>query len=519
MSKTSRNTVSDFPEITPACDSDCCCKSLSNEMTNQISTNPPKRTNSPQHYDPYASPVTPSTSNGYNNIADTPHNKQQTAQTTRDMFTTLNFADHPAPSIFSGTLPRPPHHDRVDPPTSPNTQYLDKGPCEGTSFKGDHRKPPGIPPSRPTTHPFATGEGGDAFQSGLAKVNMHESFDRALAALEQRTPKVKAEPLMPLADFLKRMGRPTPHAFANPPAAPTPPAGVCPGPACTFGDPEAQVTEVEMVDAQHPDTSEVQKRRRRRDADAKTREVRERLHVTVRVHRESDDTEVPPAPHQVCSPARPQASPAAPAATHTVQDAKPAVEHMSRGPTPSPGSEIQATPPRGLLGIRVVPSAAEREGPSAAVLAAPEEKGQTEPATAVQAMVVLTDVSAFEEMLPEIVRARMGTCAAQSGTIDSGRPIDVGDGPDWAEGQGCLMIEGQGKAAAQDMPIARGWVDSPVGTTAQEGRGGAAGRDSIPLVEPRSCIRPGPVLCWRKPDTGRDHAGFRSHLRGTSSSG
>jgi hypothetical protein len=98
----------------------------------------------------------------------------------------------------------------------------------------------------------------------------------------------------------------------------------------------------------------------------------------------------------------------------------------------------------------------------------------------------LTDVSAFEEMLPEIVRARMGTCAAQSGTIDSGRPIDVGDGPEWAEGQGCLMIEGQGKAAAQDMPIARGWVDSPVGTTAQEGRGGAAGRDSIPLVEPRS---------------------------------
>ncbi len=315
---------------------------------------------------------------------------------------------------------------------------------------------------------------------------MHESFDRALEALEQRTPKVKAEPLMPLADFLKRMGRPTPHAFANPPAAPTPPAGVCPGPACTFGDPEAQVTEVEMVDAQHPDTSEVQKRRRRRDADAKTREVRERLHVTVRVHRESDDKEVPPAPHQVCSPARPQASPAAPAATHTVQGARPAVEHMSRGPTPSPGSEIQATPPRGLLGIRVVPSAAEREGPSAAVLAAPEEKGQTEPATAVQAMVVLTDVSAFEEMLPEIVRARRGTCGSQSGTIYSGRAIDVGDGPDWAEGQGCLMSEGQGEAAAQDMPIARGWVDSPVGTTAQEGRGGAAGRDSIPLVEPRS---------------------------------
>jgi hypothetical protein len=176
MSKTSRNTASDFSEITPTADPDCKCTSLPKDTIIQISTNPPYRTNSPYHYDPYASPVTPYMSNDYDylQVAPTPQIKQQAVQTPRDIFSTTSSADHPAASIFSGTLPRPPHHDRVDQPTSPITQYLDKGPCEGTSFKGDHRKPPGIPPSRPSAHLFATGEGGVTFESDLAKVNMHE---------------------------------------------------------------------------------------------------------------------------------------------------------------------------------------------------------------------------------------------------------------------------------------------------------------------------------------------------------
>jgi hypothetical protein len=318
---------------------------------------------------------------------------------------------------------------------------------------------------------------------------------------------------MPLADFLKQFGRATPPALANPPNALTPPAAVSPGPACTFNDPEALVTEIKVVEARHTDTSEVQKRRRRRDADAKAREVRERTHVTVRVHTASDDnTEVPTAPHQVCSPARQQqASPAAPAATHTVQDAKPAqpstsdlaaaalgsteppggvlleVEHVSGCPTLPPGSAIQATPPRVMLGTRVASSAAAEEGPSAAIRAAQEEKGQTAPATAVQPRIVLTAFTAPEDLLPEVVRARMDMCVARSpaGIVESSRS-DVSDEPDRAEEQASWMMEGQVRVEAQDRPVAREGGDCPVGTASQEERGVEAGRDSTPLVESRS---------------------------------
>ena len=68
------------------------------------------------------------------------------------------------------------------------------------------------------------------------------------------TSTVKAGPLMPLADFLKQFGGATPPALANPPKAPTPPAAVSKSP-LTFGDPEALVKELEVVDTRHTDTS------------------------------------------------------------------------------------------------------------------------------------------------------------------------------------------------------------------------------------------------------------------------
>jgi hypothetical protein len=120
---------------------------------------------------------------------------------------------------------------------------------------------------------------------------MHASFDRALKAALQRAPKVDRGPAVSLEEFRRRLGLATPPMSINPPPATKRPDAVRPSPAHPFGDPTAQVTDLEVADARHTDTSEVQKRRRRRDAENKAREVRERTHVTVRLHGERDDHE------------------------------------------------------------------------------------------------------------------------------------------------------------------------------------------------------------------------------------
>jgi hypothetical protein len=156
MSKYSRNNMSDFSEITPALDPEC---TELPPTTIQIPLNPPIQTpSSQQEHDPYTPPINlesnrendtnTSDKNMYDITTHTQQNNQQITETPRDIFTTQSFAGHPAPSIPPGTLPRPPPHHRVDQPTSQTSRYLDKGPCEGTSFKVDHRKPPVIPPSR-----------------------------------------------------------------------------------------------------------------------------------------------------------------------------------------------------------------------------------------------------------------------------------------------------------------------------------------------------------------------------------
>jgi len=165
----------------------------------------------------------------------------------------------------------------------PPPQLSTTGPRD-RSFKGDHRSPPGIPPSTHTYHNMRH-EGAANYvaeDTGLAKVNQQECLNRMLDMFSKTAaPRPSAPP--PLPFFLQ--GRMQPFKFPDTPKSELRPVEVRPeSETPPFGDPEAQVLRFSETEARPVDVETVRMRRRRRAAAEKAAQVRESTHVSVRVH-------------------------------------------------------------------------------------------------------------------------------------------------------------------------------------------------------------------------------------------
>ena len=189
------------------------------------------------------------------------------------------LAGSPAPANFSGVTAPPAfllRNANSGKPTSPAPQISAHSPRDG-SFKGDHRSPPGQPPST----------GNKMLDGDLAKVDLQASFAQSLQAwMSDELPPRRSEP--PVApDFLRKQfeigTRSLNTAILSSASEQVEVRPKEPVVAACFRDPEAIVMGgAEAASPGDVDTSGVQKRRRRRDARKEGLAARERARVTER---------------------------------------------------------------------------------------------------------------------------------------------------------------------------------------------------------------------------------------------